>query len=146
MAMALCKLEWTETALRRPRQLRLEDLTGAQLHGRRRRLARDFSERSAQAELGVWLHARAWTTAERPSVLFDLATARLIDAKVLLPGASVLARLIAAARDQATERLYATLSGALTPRPAQAPQGIAGRRLGANCCLSLSGCAPGHAS
>jgi TnpA family transposase len=76
---------------------------------------RDFSDRSAQAELGVWLHARAWTTAERPSVLFDLATARLIDAKVLLPGASVLARLIAAARDQATERLYATLAGALTP-------------------------------
>ena len=48
-------------------------------------------------------------------MLFDLATARLIDAKVLLPGASVLARLIAAARDQATERLYATLAGALTP-------------------------------
>ncbi|MCA1680333.1 MAG: DUF4158 domain-containing protein, partial [Actinobacteria bacterium] len=76
---------------------------------------RDFSERSAQAELGVWLHARAWTTAERPSVLFDLATARLIDAKVLLPGASVLARLIAAACDQATERLYATLAVALRP-------------------------------
>jgi uncharacterized protein YbjT (DUF2867 family) len=54
---------------------------------------RDFSDRSAQAELGVWLHARAWTTAKRPSVLFDLATARLIEAKVLLPGASVLARL-----------------------------------------------------
>jgi hypothetical protein len=47
-------------------------------------------------------------------VLFDLATACLIDAKVLLPGASVLARLIAAARDRATERLYATLAGALT--------------------------------
>jgi TnpA family transposase len=75
---------------------------------------RDFSDRGAQAELMVWLHARAWTTAERPSVLFDLATARLIEAKVLLPGASVLARLIAAARDQATERLYATLAGALT--------------------------------
>jgi hypothetical protein len=49
---------------------------------------RDFSERTAQAELTVWLHARAWTTAERPSVLFDLATARLIEARVLLPGAS----------------------------------------------------------
>ena len=47
-------------------------------------------------------------------MLFDLATARLIEAKVLLPGASVLARLIAAARDQATERLYETLAGALT--------------------------------
>jgi len=75
---------------------------------------RDFSDRSAQAELTIWLHARAWTTAERPSVLFDLATARLIEATVLLPGASVLARLIAAARDQASEHLYATLAGALT--------------------------------
>ena len=75
---------------------------------------RDFSEPTAQAELAAWLHARAWVTAERPSVLFDLATARLIEAKVLLPGASVLARLVAAARDRASDRLYATLSGALT--------------------------------
>jgi len=79
---------------------------------------RDFSERSAQAELAVWLQARAWMTAERPSVLFDLATARLIDAKVLLPGATVLARLIAAARDKAAERLYAALAGASPPRSA----------------------------
>jgi len=76
---------------------------------------RDFSERSARAELTSWLHARAWTTAERPSVLFDLATARLIEARVLLPGASVLARAVAAARDQATDRLHATLAGAITP-------------------------------
>jgi hypothetical protein len=34
---------------------------------------------------------------------------------VLLPGASVLARLVAAARDQATERLHAMLADALTP-------------------------------
>jgi len=46
---------------------------------------RDFSERTARTELSVWLDARAWTTAERPSVLFDLATARLIDAKVRCP-------------------------------------------------------------
>ena len=48
-------------------------------------------------------------------MLFDLATALLIEAKVLLPGATVLARIIAAARDQATDRLYATLAEALTP-------------------------------
>jgi hypothetical protein len=53
---------------------------------------RDFSDPSAQAELRRWLEARAWATAERPSVLFDLAAARLIEAKVLLPGATVLAR------------------------------------------------------
>jgi len=73
---------------------------------------RDFSEASAQAELSGWLDARAWATAERPSVLFDLATARLIDAKVLLPGASVLARTVASARDRAADRLHRTLAEA----------------------------------
>ncbi len=75
---------------------------------------RDFSDSSAQAELLEWLDARAWATAERPSVLFDLATARLIEAKVLLPGATVLARAVASARDRAATRLYRTLSDATT--------------------------------
>lgn len=75
---------------------------------------RAFTDPEARAELSDWLDARAWATAERPSVLFDLATARLIEAKILLPGASVLARRVASARDQAAQRLYASLSGALT--------------------------------
>src|SRR5438067_2025576 len=73
---------------------------------------RDFSDLAARADLRGWLEARAWATAERPSVLFDLATARLIDAKVLLPGASVLARAVASARDDAGARLYRTVAEA----------------------------------
>jgi len=80
---------------------------------------RDFSETSAQTELMTWLDARAWATAERPSVLFDLATARLIEAKVLLPGASVLTRAVASARDRAADRLYRTLAEAATDQQRQ---------------------------
>lgn len=78
---------------------------------------RDFSDHTAQVELAEWLDARAWTTAERPSVLFDLATARLIEAKVLLPGA----RLIA---DRARPRRRAPLRharGRAYRRPARVP-------------------------
>ena len=75
---------------------------------------RDFSDASAQADLLRWLDARAWAIAERPSVLFDLATARLIEGKVLLPGVSLLARAVTAARDRAAARLYRSLSEAAT--------------------------------
>lgn len=60
------------------------------------------------------LYARSWIANERPSVLFDHATAWLIENKVLLPGVSVLSRLIAEIRDRATQRLWAKLTAMLS--------------------------------
>lgn len=62
---------------------------------------RDFTEPRVQAELIGLLHARTRTTVDRTSVLVDLAAARLLEAKVLLPGPSLLERLVAGVRDAA---------------------------------------------
>jgi TnpA family transposase len=70
---------------------------------------------AAWLALARWLYVRAWTANERPSVLFDLATNRLVTAKVLLPGVTVLERLVAAIRDRAAARAFRLLAAAPSP-------------------------------
>jgi hypothetical protein len=77
---------------------------------RRRYVYREFADQPGHWRFVRWLYARAWTGAERPTALFDQAVARLIAQKVLLPGGSVLERLVAQVRDRAAARLWRRLA------------------------------------
>ncbi len=71
---------------------------------------RDFSEQPERWRLLRWLYARAWVSDESPSVLFDLTTTRLVENKILLPGITVLARLIGSMRERVNQRVWLLVS------------------------------------
>lgn len=73
---------------------------------------KDYSNPAERLGLLRFLYARAWLRADGPSVLFDLATARLAERKVLLPGVSTLAREVARIRDRVSQRLWAAIARA----------------------------------
>ena len=69
----------------------------------------DFHNHPHYFRLVRWLYNKVWLNDERPSVLFDLATSRLIHQKVILPGATVLARLVSRIKNRASEGVYQEL-------------------------------------
>ena len=88
---------------------------------------RDFADPEARRELRAFVDARAWTRSEGPRALFDQAVAWLREQRVLLPGVSVLARLVAEIRNDAADRLHALMASAAaqfrrgSPGPAGRP-------------------------
>jgi TnpA family transposase len=83
---------------------------------------RDFA--SAEAELSTWIGDRAWTTGEGPRTLFGGAIGWLRERRVLLPGVSVLTRLVAGVREATTQRLWDTLAAKVGPAQARRLEGL----------------------
>ncbi|MGF6759328.1 DUF4158 domain-containing protein [Paraburkholderia sp. GAS42] len=70
----------------------------------------EITEPRAGFSLTRWLYALCWTGTDRPSGLFERATAWLVTHKVLLPGCSTLERYIARLRSRVEERLWRSLA------------------------------------
>ena len=67
-----------------------------------------------EAALARWVDDRAWNTGDGPKALFDGAVGWLRERRVLLPGVTTLARLVARVRDEAIQRLWDVLASTLT--------------------------------
>lgn len=93
-----------------------EDYLGSKTQKRHRQLIceqygyEEFHQSRKTFTLLRRLYARAWLTEERPLALFDFATAWLAQHKVLLPGATVLERLVARVISRANERIWQAMA------------------------------------
>ncbi|MEP6856062.1 MAG: Tn3 family transposase [Pedococcus sp.] len=84
-----------------------------------------FGEFAAVAdELARWVGDRAWTTGDGPKALFDGAEGWLRERKVVLPGVTTLARLVARVREEGMQRLWDTLAALLTSVQASALESL----------------------
>ena len=77
---------------------------------------REFTD--AEDEFREWVAARSWTSGDGPKAIFTDGVGWLRERKVLLPGVSTLARLVAKVRDDTTRRLWGVLEGLLSAGPA----------------------------
>lgn len=86
---------------------------------------RSFDDLSCAEAFVRFLDGRAWTHAEGPVALFEHATGWLRRNRVLLPGVTVLARQVAAAREAAEARLYDALAAAARSVDPRLPERLA---------------------
>lgn len=74
-----------------------------------------FSDPGVAFRLHRFIYALCWTGTDRPSALFDAAATWLLEAKVLLPGLSVLERDVARVRTRVQAHVHRRLVDKLTP-------------------------------
>lgn len=134
LALQLCTVRFLGTFLTDPtdvptvaieflaKQLGINDITCLSRYGssetrwehttliKQRYFYQDFHAQPCHWKLVRWLYQRSSLGTESQSLLFDLTTARLVEKKILLPGVSVLARLVASVRERAANRLWNILS------------------------------------
>ncbi len=83
---------------------------------------RDFA--AVSGELEEWAAARAYMTGDGPRAIFTDAVGWLRERRVLLPGVTTLARLVARARADGDGRLWETLAALPTLRQARVLDGL----------------------
>ena len=71
-----------------------------------------------------FLYARLLISDERPIVLFDLLTAELVKRRVVLPGPTILGRIVIRTRARLATRLYRQLASRLTDAQVQALEAL----------------------
>lgn len=82
---------------------------------------RNLGDPEATAQFQAFLAARAWTRLEPSKALFDAAARWLRRLRVLLPGAHVLAKLVAEARTGADTRTWETIATAAAAADTELP-------------------------
>lgn len=85
---------------------------------------RQFTDFGVAFRLNRFLYAVCWTGTDRPSALFDRAVGWLLTAKVVLPGLSVLERVIARVRARVHRHLHSRLADRLTPEQRERLDGL----------------------
>jgi TnpA family transposase len=70
----------------------------------------DFTEQPYHFTIVRWLYNHFWLASERLGIIFDFAVKRCILQKILLPGITILERLISQVHERATARLWYKLA------------------------------------
>ncbi|MFB9624848.1 Tn3 family transposase [Nonomuraea helvata] len=85
-----------------------------------------WSERQLTRQFRTFLHGRAWTHAEGPVALFEQSVAWLRRHRVLLPGVTVLERLVGSVRERADVRMYTVVAKQVRRADPDLPAALSG--------------------